>query len=145
MPRGTPVVPKEVIRQEFGKRLYALMLQRGWTQSELSRRSGLPRDRISTYIRGKSLPSPALLQQLSTTFNMEADELLPFYAEHTIDTSEPALEIKASADQPHLSWLRVNRLVTTTTALKIAELLEVDNAHDGARNRGSSAVQPGES
>ena len=45
---------KVLQKQEFGRRVYALMMEKPWTQSELARASGLGRDSISQYVRGKA-------------------------------------------------------------------------------------------
>jgi hypothetical protein len=39
--------------------------------------------------------------------------------------------MKVSTNTPNVAWLRVNRLVTLPTALKIAEALRVDDAPGG--------------
>lgn len=127
------LTPKHLTKQEFGRRLYKLMLDRGWNQSELGRRAELPRDAISVYIRGKSLPSPLNLAALARAFGVPETDLLPNQAESAMDEEHPAFELRASAGNANLAWLRVNRLVTFSTGLKIAELLEQDNAADGKR------------
>lgn len=124
------LAPAHLTKQDFGKRLYALMLSKGWTQSELARQADLPRDSVSTYVRGKSLPTPVSLEKLASALGVEPAELMPNHVESAIDNDMPALEMKVSPNQPGVAWLRVNRLVTTQTALKIMTLLEDDNAID---------------
>lgn len=126
----SPLAPKHLTKQEFGRRLYKLMLDRGWHQSELSRQSGLPRDSISVYVRGKSLPTPTSLQALARAFGLEPAELLPNHIESAIDEDNPALEMKVSPNAPNVAWLRVNQLVSIKTAVKIVEMLEADHASD---------------
>ena len=109
------------------------MLERGWHQSELARQSGLPRDSISVYVRGKSLPTPTSLQALARAFGVQPHELLPNHIESAIDEDHPAFELKVSPNNTNVAWLRVNQLVSLTTAIKIAELLKNDNGSaDGA-------------
>lgn len=124
------LAPAHLTKQEFGRRLYKLMLNKGWTQSELARQSDLPRDSVSTYVRGKSLPTPISLEKLATALDVDPIELMPNHVESAIDNDTPSLEMKVSPNSPHLAWLRVNRLVTTQTAVKILALLEEDNAVD---------------
>lgn len=124
--------PKHLTKQEFGRRLYTLMIGRGWHQSELARRSGLPRDSISVYVRGKSLPTPLSLQALARAFDMEPKDLLPNQVESAIDEDMPALEMKVSPNMPNSAWLRVNQLVSIRTAVAVIELLERDHAVDGS-------------
>lgn len=120
-------VPRHLSRQEFANRLYKLMLSRGWHQSELARQSGLTRDAISTYVRGAALPTPTSLQALAKVFRMKPEELLPNQIESAIDADNPSLDIKVSPNAPNKAWLRVNRLVTLNTAVKISELLAADD------------------
>lgn len=119
--------PRHLTKQEFGKRVYQLMLSRGWSQSELGRQSGLPRDSISVYIRGKSLPTPQSLEALARAFNVDPSEILPNHIESAIDEDTPSLEMKVSPNAPNQAWLRVNRLVSIKTAVKVVELLEADS------------------
>lgn len=138
--RGFPLAPKSLTKQEFGKRLYRLMLAKGWHQSELARQAGVPRDAVSVYIRGKSLPTPVNLQKLAGALGLPAEELLPNHAEGAIDEDElPAFEMKVSSGAPNMAWVRVNRLVSTQTAVKIAELLDNDDALD--RNRSGKEAE----
>lgn len=120
--------PKHLTKQEFGRRLYNLMLKKGWHQSELARRADLPRDSISVYVRGRSLPTPQSLKALADALGVSPDELLPNHVESAIDADNPAFEMKVSPNAPDVAWMRVNRLVTVKTALKIMELLESDDA-----------------
>lgn len=139
------LAPKHLTKQEFGKRLYNLMLRKGWHQSELSRQSGLPRDSISVYVRGKSLPTPASLILLSDALGVKPEELLPNHTESAIDADNPAMEMKVSPNAPNVAWLRINRLVSIRTALKIMQMVEDDDASDGSRGRGTASVQSVES
>lgn len=129
-PNPDVLVPKHLTKQEFGKRLYRLMLGKGWHQSELARQSGLPRDSISTYVRGRSLPTPQNLAVLAECLGVAPEELLPNHAESAIDEENPAFEMKVSTSAPGTAWVRVNRLVTMATAVKIADLLEHDRVFD---------------
>jgi transcriptional regulator with XRE-family HTH domain len=122
------LTPKHLTKEEFARRVYRLMVQRGWTQSDLARHAGLPRDAISVYVRAKSLPTPVNLAKLAACFGMKAEELLPNIVESAIDNDQPAFEMRASTAAPGKVWLRVNRLVSMSTAVKIAELLEQDDS-----------------
>jgi transcriptional regulator with XRE-family HTH domain len=120
------LAPSHLTKQEFGKRVYRLMIGKGWTQSELSRQSGLPRDSISVYVRGKSLPTPQSLESLAKALDTTPEELLPNHVESAIDEDHPSLEMKVSPNAPNVAWLRINRLVTVGAALKIMEILNDD-------------------
>lgn len=131
LPEGTEA-PKHLTKQEFGRRLYRLMLARGWNQSELARQADLPRDSISTYIRGRTFPTPKSLQSLANALDVSSADLLPNAIASAIDEDTPSFEMKVSDAAPNLAWLRVNRLVTLATATKVAELIGADNAGKAA-------------
>lgn len=122
--------PKHLTKQEFGKRLYKLMVAKGWHQSELARRADIARDSISTYVRGVSLPEPDNLDRLAKALDVDPVSLLPNHIEAAIDNDIPSMEIKVSSSDPTVAWLRVNRLVSTATCLKVVELLGADALPD---------------
>jgi hypothetical protein len=79
-------------KAEFGRRLEAARVARGWNQSELVRRAtmlmprpakgqmqGLKigRDAIWQYCRGRSLPRPEALDVIAKALGMAPDELMP--------------------------------------------------------------------
>lgn len=132
------MTPSHMTKQQFAKRLYKLMLSKGWSQSELGRRSGLARDAISVYIRGKSLPTPQSLQLLAAALGVSEIALLPNHTESSIDHDNPAFEMRVSPGAQHLAWIRVDRLVSVSTAVKIADLLEKDRAVDSNGSGGAA-------
>lgn len=127
---SSPLKPKHLEKQEFARRLYNLMMNKGMRQADLARAADLKRDSVSTYIRGVVFPTPANLTKLARALGVSETELLPNYMESAIEADNPSFEMRVSSGQPGKSWVRVNRLVTTTTAVKIAELLEHDDASD---------------
>lgn len=129
--KNITLTPKSLTKEEFGRRLYQLMLKKGWNQSELGRQSDIPRDSISMYIRGKALPTAQSLDKLAGALDLSTADLLPNHIETAVDTDSPAMEIRQLPNNPGAAWLRVNRLVTMSTALKIADLLANDNVSDG--------------
>lgn len=123
---GLSLAPKHLTKQEFGKRVYRLMLSKGWNQSELARQAGIPRDSVSTYVRGISLPTPGNLIKVAQALGVDGDTLLPNYVEGAIDRDSPSLELRVSPNQPNEAWLRVDRRVTMATATKVIDLLNND-------------------
>lgn len=119
---------KSLTKQQFAKKLYNLIVERGWNQSEFGRRTGLPRDSISTYVRGHSLPTPVNLKKMADVLGMAPEELLPNHIERAIEQDPPAIEIKSSIHEPGLVWLRINQLVKLGTAIRISQILDQDNA-----------------
>lgn len=119
------MTPRELTKQEFGRRLQALMLEKGWNQSELARRAGLGRDAISTYIRGVSFPEPKNLHGLAKALGSEMEHLLPNATIRAMDSdTAPMLEIKQAANHPDKVLLRLNRVVTFQQAAQIFALLQ---------------------
>ncbi|MDI1263913.1 MAG: helix-turn-helix transcriptional regulator [bacterium] len=123
------LIPKHLAKDEFARRLYKLMLDKGWRQADLARAADLPRNAISVYLRGASLPNPESTKALAKAFGIEPGELLPNYTESAIERDNPELEFRVSPADPKKAWLRVNRLVMMSTAVKIMALLEDDNAN----------------
>lgn len=118
--------PKSLTKQQFGRRLYQLMLSRGWNQSELARQAGLPRDSVSTYIRGVALPTQKSLSALASALGKQPSDLLPNAVQAPLEGEDPSFEIKVSPSSPNLALVRVNRLVSLATATRIAELINAD-------------------
>jgi len=111
-------------RAEFGKRLYSLMLNKGWNQSEMARRVGIGRDSISQYVRGRSIPSPANLDKLATILGIEKDVLFPNYDAQTNAIEAATVEIKSIDSDAEYMWLRVNMKVPAAKALEVLKILK---------------------
>ena len=120
----TSLAPKHLTKQEFGRRLYQLMLARGWNQSELARQVDLPRDSVSTYIRGRTLPTPKSLQAMADALGVTPADILPNSIESAVDEDMPSIEMRVSTSAPSMAWLRINRLVSLSTAAKVIEMIE---------------------
>lgn len=128
---GDPLLsPKALSKQEFGRRLHHLMLSQSMNQSELARRAGLGRDNISCYVRGLKFPTPMNIRKLADVLGVTTEELLPNAMMHAIDAEHPAVEIKQAPGHPGISWLRINRRVRSSTAVKILTLIEADDSEE---------------
>jgi transcriptional regulator with XRE-family HTH domain len=107
---------------EFAKRLQRAQLDKGMTQAELARASGLGEDSISGYVRGRTLPRPAQLQKLCKVLGVERDALLPPQpVEEIASHRKPSLDFKDLGDGR--AWLFLNQAVDFSTGLKIMQLL----------------------
>lgn len=113
--------PPDAVRIEWAKRLQARMLDKGWNQSELARRSGLSRDNISNYIAKGRIPSPVHLAKIAKALGCKADELLPMRGMPRVDDRAPALDVRATG--PDRVWLRVNQECDIQVAMQIMGLL----------------------
>jgi transcriptional regulator with XRE-family HTH domain len=122
--------PSHLKKQEFGRRLYRITKTKGWSQADLSRQSGVPKDAVSRYINGKSLPSHENLLAIANALGVTETDLLGNLKEAAINQDIPSVELKASTSDPRVAWLTVNRLVTMATAIKVAALLEEDVVPD---------------
>ena len=95
---------KRLRRQQFARRLEHLLMQKAWRQVDLSRASGIGRDSISTYLKGKTVPSRLSLQKMAKVFQIEPDQLYPNYAADAV-----AEEYKANV--PAISSLPLIQLI----------------------------------
>lgn len=124
----SPLIPKHLAKDEFARRLYKLMIEKGWRQADLARHAGLPRNAISVYLRGASLPNPESLKALAKAFSMDPNTLLPNYVESAIERDNPEIDMRVSPGDPKCAWLRINRLVSTSLAIKILGIIEAEDA-----------------
>ena len=53
-----PAGARDMAKQELARRLAQLMQQNDWNQSDLARSADIPRELVSTYVRGKAFPTP---------------------------------------------------------------------------------------
>ena len=122
---GTIDLSKRVLqKQEFGNRLYTIMLERNMSQSDLARAAGLGRDSISTYVRGRSVPAPSSLQKLAKALNVDAEELYPNYSANAAAIDEPMLQFKQVNDGSGRMWLTVNMKIEMDKAVQIMKILK---------------------
>lgn len=117
-------------KAEFGRRLKALSAHKGWSQSDLARETGrfgkpIGRDSISTYIAGKTWPSPKAVKTLAACFDMEPEELLPNAALEAME-AEPSIELREAAGDPSRVLLKVNRLLSLPLAAKIVAMISAE-------------------
>lgn len=136
---GRSLADEKKLKEDFAKRLQALMAARGWNQSEMARRSNLHlptpekgqirnkeigRDLISNYVRGKVLPNPVYLEAMATALAKTPAELLGIKDAPSLDNSP--FEMK-SVDKERV-FLRLNRTVSNKTATKIMQLLQEEDS-----------------
>jgi transcriptional regulator with XRE-family HTH domain len=111
-------------KQEFGRRLYALMIAKGLRQADLARITGLSRNNISTYVNGKCFPSPLTLKLLATALGTEPEKILPNITKHALGSERhPGFSLQSSPADPDKGWLTVNMLVPMDVGAKISQLL----------------------
>lgn len=130
---GGPTSPRTLAKEELAKRLYGLMVRKGWRQADLARVAGLPRDSVSVYLRAKSLPDAVNAQKLADALGITVADLLPSLPQLSFkESATPTFDLSVNPGTPTMAWLRINRTMPLAVALKIAELLQdVDAAADG--------------
>jgi len=124
-----PDMDISAIKHEFSRRLQALMIERGWSQSDLARAASpfmangkFNRDNISLYIRASHLPTEKYLQALLKALKVNRDDLIPKAAIRTGDVDPfPPLAMKPMANGN--TWLQINQGVPVDVAMKIIALL----------------------
>lgn len=126
------LTPRAMTRQEFGRRLNALMLDRDWNQSDLARAAHVGRDSVSKYVNGLAFPTPLAVKKLAAALGVTREELLPNTLMKALDDEHPAVELRQAAGHPDKAWLRVNRAVPFDIAAKIVALInDADRAEKG--------------
>ncbi len=120
---------RNISKKEFGQRLFRAMQAKGWNQSQLARYAGLQRDNVSTYMRGKSLPTPANLKKLSDILDVSAEELLPNHYEEKFAPArdEPAsikMKLTEVHGAPQYRWLWLDCRLPRALALEIVKMID---------------------
>ncbi|MFP5289325.1 MAG: helix-turn-helix transcriptional regulator [Thermoanaerobaculia bacterium] len=78
-----------MLRSELGRRIIRTRIRRGWTQAELARRLGVPRERLGKWERGLNAPSLEDLAALSEVLEVPLEGLgLGCGARRTISNEE---------------------------------------------------------
>lgn len=114
---------RHLSKQEFGRRLWELMVKNDMNQSDVARASGVGRDSISKYVNGKQFPTPIVAARIAKVFKVEPEELLPNLAEQAYEREAPSLEMRAVHGKPGRVWLRVDQEVSSVQAAKIMSIL----------------------
>jgi transcriptional regulator with XRE-family HTH domain len=108
---------------EFIKKMRQLMAQKGMTQSDLARASGLGRDMISHYMRGVRYPGVGSLAKLARALGVKPGELDPEIGIPEVEDEQFWSEIKQRKDDPLHVLLRVQRVATMKQALAVMAIL----------------------
>lgn len=114
---------RAVSQQEFAKRLYKEMMEKGWTQSELSRASNTGRDSISNYIRGRTIPSPKNLRKLADALGVEPSDLYPNFALKAAALDQPSVQTRVLPGDPKFMYLEVSCKLPTDAALEVQRII----------------------
>jgi len=121
--------PGSVARREFARRLSRMLVDKGWNQSELARRAAaympdgkaMGRDNISSYVRGRTMPTPVKLDALCKTFDCQPADLLPTRGVPNVTSDAPAVSVRDAGEGN--AWLQINQNVPWPVAIDILGLL----------------------
>lgn len=101
-------------RRLFGQHLKKLMLDRSWSQSDVSRSVFGTADKrylVSKWLNGVVFPDAANMGALAKAFNVEPDELLPLHIKAAYDELETGIDVRVLDDQPGYGVLVVRKVV----------------------------------
>jgi transcriptional regulator with XRE-family HTH domain len=121
------------LKTEFARRLADRMLQMDMNQSELARKVKMSKDAISTYTRGRSLPSQSSLLKLAKALGTEPGTLLPRRYD-TSPQSGPAKILLLNENEMEIS---IQKVVSIEAGMKIIDILRREEAAQTAK-----AVKP---
>lgn len=91
-PSGRTVSKEE--KKAFADRLYAKMVELGWTQADLARNAFgvedgkvIDREKVSLWLRGQGIPGETKMRKLAQALNMSLAELAPKVDKSPIERS----------------------------------------------------------
>jgi transcriptional regulator with XRE-family HTH domain len=105
-----------------GERLKALILEKGWNQSELARRAGMRPSNVSNYLRGTNVPNPTQLAKLAAALGTTAGDLLGASAALAQSGAPNSLYLTEVEDEGRLR-LQVDQVVPADLARQVIGLL----------------------
>lgn len=121
--QAVPVVARDLAKQELARRLQQGIMARDWNQADLARAAGVPRELVSSYMRGHSFPTPRSLRRIANALGTTPEQLLPETQAIMADDEVPAFQVTQMAGHPHKVWMRINQSVPLGTAMQIGALL----------------------
>jgi transcriptional regulator with XRE-family HTH domain len=118
-------------RKEFGRRLQNFILKRGWTQSDLARETGIGKDSISGYVRGRSIPSPLKVLRIAEALEVRPEDLSINTSHDPVRQESSSLQLTVAQGDPSRAWLTIDRELSFSTAAAIIKLIESDDIQNG--------------
>lgn len=104
------------------ERLRVLILEKGWNQSELARRSGMRPSNVSNYLRGSNVPNPKQLAKLAEALGTSPGEILNAGGVLEAPKSRALSVSQVGEREGHLR-LQVDQVVPAEVATQVIGLL----------------------
>ena len=124
-------VPRDSTTQTIGKRLAQLRKQKGLSQSELSRRTGIGQNLISEYEAGKVRMYAEVVARLTQTLGVSADEILALKSVK----ARPEIKPVARKIQRRAEMIEDLSLQEQTHVLRTIDLLVKGVGTEGPKKR----------
>ena len=105
---------------DFGKLLYELRREKGWTQGELAEKLGITNQAVSKWENGDSFPETAQLPVLSELFEISIDDLLKGARPAPKRAEEPDSETPAEPPREKAEKRRIPPSVFCGTVMLLA-------------------------
>ncbi len=119
-----PLDNGEILKEQLGRRLSALMAEKDMSQSDLARAADLPRGLISTYVRSRSLPTPLSGKKLAKALGFKSfQHMLPEVADHRVRNDQPSFDLRQIPGQPDRMWVRINQSLPVHVVAQILQLV----------------------
>ncbi len=134
--------PNEMVRAEtFARNLNQIMIDRGVTQSDIARAlwgetvtndgktAAKGRDRISVYLKGRTVPNQKTLKSIAEVLNVPVEELAPDLIGSAVDRDNPEFAMSVVAGHSDKVFVRVSKLMPLKYAVEIATIIERVERH----------------
>ena len=99
-------------KEETGKRIAALLKERGMTQRELAERVGATEASVSKYVNGEREPRAEMLANIATVLGTTSEELLGMKP-NVIHTPFGEVQALCAREAPNMTYEERNSLILT--------------------------------
>lgn len=120
-------MPPEIRKAKFQQAVRDRLLELGLTQADLSRLTGIGRDSISVYCRGRSIAGPRHLDAIARALKCQPGDLLPG-AEQRDKPADAAQALQVTMSSPGRYWIKLNREVSQDTMMKVMAAIAAEDA-----------------
>lgn len=118
---GKLVTNRDLAKAGQSRRLNDLLLERGISQAELARMTGLPPYTISRAARGENVLGVGIISKIAKALDVEPASIVDSSGRHGLDDLPPGVHSSQQGDGT--VWLRVNAYTTGLTHTLVEILL----------------------